>query len=280
MTETPVKGANPKTRSPEHPAVGLKEAVEKAQVFYKQESFNYAPVDVAKKYWGYGAKSSSGMRLLAALTHYGLLEDTGDGAHRRVRLTALAKAILLDKREDTRERDAALQHAALKPAIHTTLWRHWSGNLPSDASMEFELIRQFKFNPDSAKSFTKDFRATMAFANLLRSGKLNDTPDEEPEDDGGEDEDDSPPPPPPPAAHRQPEKVMPAVDSQGAQPYDLTLALMDGQYATIRVPRQMTKGNYDLLMALFNANLTAMRPALVSEPVQTGAANGPAQEAT
>jgi hypothetical protein len=121
-----------KHRSPDHPAISLPEAIKRAEVFYKHEGFNFAPTDVAKLHWGYAAKSSSGMRLLSALIQYGLLEESGAGGQRRVRLTPLGKAIVLDNREDTREKDAALRKAALNPTIHSRLWKYWNGDVPSD----------------------------------------------------------------------------------------------------------------------------------------------------
>jgi hypothetical protein len=276
MAETPTTTAtkSTKNRSPEHPAVGLQEAVEKAREFYELESFNYAHVDVAKKHWGYAPKSSSGMRLLAALLHYGLLEDSGDGSDRRVRLTAQAKAILLDRREDSTERDVALQKAALSPAIYRTLWKSWGAGWPiSDANMEFELIQKYKFNPDSVRAFIKDFKATVLFAKLPQSSTIRDTGDDKKlvEDSGGNGS--LTPPPPPPPKIKSPGGSMPEIQhdvSAQLPPLDLTIPLTGGRRAILRIPAVLSPAEYELILAMVQDNMAKMKPMIVPGPQNGG----------
>jgi hypothetical protein len=254
-----------KQRSPEHPGISLQEAVERAQVFYGHEVFNYAPVNVAKKHWGYGELSSSGMRILAALLHYGLFEEEGGGKGRRVRLTALGKAILLDKREDSTERDDALRKAALNPVIFATLWKKWGPALPSDANMEFELVQNFKFNPDSVRPFIKDFKATIAFAKLAQSGEVEDVGDETAKAEnlpkiGGEFVARPKAPHLPPQGGQMP---MTHHAQNAMPPLDVTIPLTGGRRATLRIPSELTDAEFNLILDLVRENMTRMKPMIV-----------------
>ena len=48
-----------------------------------------------------------------------------------------------------------------------------------------------------------------------------------------------------------------------APAYYLALALIGGENAVLRIPRHMSEANYTLLKSLLDANLTAMKSALV-----------------
>src|SRR5206468_3409095 len=120
----------------------LAEAIERAKQFYEHERFNYAPTQVAVTDLGYTAKSSSGLRALAALLHFGLLEEEGSGEDRRVRLSDLGKRIVLDTREGSKEREGAISEAALRPRLYQALWERWGPHLPSDSNMEYDLLRE------------------------------------------------------------------------------------------------------------------------------------------
>lgn len=257
-----------KMRSPEHPVIGLQEAVSRAQEFYNHESVNYAAVDVAKKHWGYGRLSSSGMRTLAALIHYGLLEETGAGTDRRVRLTKLARAILLDRREDATERNEALRVAALNPKLYATLWKQWGPTLPSEASMEFDLVQKYSFNPDSVRAFIKGFKATMAFANVAQSGNLpnggdNDPPSEEPAAAA------LPEVRMPPPRQNSPQVAqMPAIQADStAVPLDVAIPLGFGRRAVLRIPSVISQKEYDLILKSVQDNMEMYREMIVAPPV-------------
>ncbi|HKY99123.1 MAG TPA: hypothetical protein VJL35_14805 [Gemmatimonadaceae bacterium] len=271
MADQGKKPEPPKQRSPEHPGVSLEEAVERAGDFYKYESFNYAPADVAKRHFGYGPKSSSGMRLIAALKHYGLFEEDGSGHERRLRLTPLARNILLDRREDPTEREDALRTAALNPAIYRTLWKYWNGNLPSDPNMEFELIRKFKFNPDSVRPFIKDFKATVTFAKLAQSDSLLPVSEETAGEQERRPHTVTPPPSAPPTNKPQ-GGSMPQVqtaDTVQMAPLDVTIPLGGGIRAILRMPESLTKSQFNYLVTMLKVNLGTMMPILTGNPEST-----------
>src|SRR5690606_39686636 len=52
----------------------------------------------------------------------GLLEDSGTGKDRKIKLSDLARRIIRDKREGSAERVKAIREAALSPSIYAKLW--------------------------------------------------------------------------------------------------------------------------------------------------------------
>ncbi|MDZ4259642.1 MAG: hypothetical protein U0974_03875 [Gemmatimonadales bacterium] len=58
---------------------------------------------------------------------------------------------------------------------------------------------------------------------------------------------------------------MPPVGLE-SQTFDLPIALMSGGTATLRLPRPMSGEDYDHMVSLLEANLKAMRKALVKDP--------------
>ncbi|SAI72189.1 Uncharacterised protein [Bordetella ansorpii] len=153
-------------RSPAYPAIDLKAALDRAQVFYMHERRAEAGVAVAVQHWGYSVSSSGGKGVLAALIAYGLMEDKGSGEQRRVRLTDLALRILLDERPDSSERDEAVRRAALMPKIHAELFARWPDELPSNPNLRHYLLIEKKFNENAVDDFIKELRITAEFAKL------------------------------------------------------------------------------------------------------------------
>ena len=261
--------ATVKQRSPEHPSIDLRQAITRARVFYEHERFNYAAVDVAKAHWGYGPVSSSGLRILAALIHFGLLEATGDGGQRRVRLTELAKSILVDNRDTSPERDEALRKAALRPRIYAALWKEWSDGLPSDSQMEFDLVRTYKFNPDSVRAFIKDFKATIAYANLLGSPN-EDKPDVESIHEKLRRAEEFRPFSQSNASPQATTMSATQFESNAAPPLDLPIPLMGGRRAILRIPPVLSQAEYDLILEMVSESMARMRPMIVRSPAEGG----------
>lgn len=120
MTRRPMTGVTSlgatrraRNRSPAHPAFDLKTALERTRIFYDCEHFSWAPLASTLKQWGYGPKSSSGLRTLAALRHFSLLDETGTGRERCFRLSALAQTILLHEGSDTQHQASVSGHHAI-----------------------------------------------------------------------------------------------------------------------------------------------------------------------
>ena len=261
----PENGKSKRNRSPEHPAFGLKEAIEKARVLYHAEHFNYANVATALEHWGYKAKSGSGLRIIAALGHFGLLEEEGTGDARKVRLSDCGKVAVL-KRHGDPEWDRAMLTAALAPGIYAKLWEEWGGNgrLPSEKSMAYDLEIKWGFNPNAIDSFISDFKSSLEFANLLQGDTLSQVSTDSPNSSGND-------------AGRvggqeraEQKGVMPSTSAAMKKDWDLTIPLIEGGQAILRVPIPVTDEDFDMLKSVITANLDAVRRAIVKTTQDAG----------
>src|SRR5687767_3567064 len=251
----------PKKRSPEHPLFDLKRALARATTLYDKEDFRWANATVALKHLGFDStKSSTGIRTLAALKHFGLIDDLGQGAERKVKLSELARKILRDQRPESRERDAAIQQAALKPDIYAKIWKKWGehGRLPSVASMTYELEHEFDFNPEAIPGFVRDFVSTLRYAKLDKTAAQ-----EQIGDDTGDGQDD------PDTEKNDAPRESPAnatigrrmSQTQGAPETRIDkfkIPLLDGASAIFEVPVPMSKANLKRLIAWLEFNEPAI----------------------
>lgn len=172
---TPTQTPPPKrkrTRSPSYPALALKDAIERARIFWDSEKRHPAPIDAAAKDWNYEVKSSAVPLTVAALKKYGLFEDVG-GDQRQVKLTESALRIILNE-EGSLERESETKAAALRPRLHRELWTKYGEQLPSDATLRSWLLLDKKFNPGSVADFIKIYKDTISFAKLTSSDIISD----------------------------------------------------------------------------------------------------------
>ena len=173
-------------RSPAYPYINLETAIKRAKEFYEKEQRNAANLRIAVKHWGYEEKSSGGTQTAAALISFGLFRDEGTGDKRRLQLTPLALRVLLDTRQESKERMEAIKQAALSPKIHRQLWKRWGANRPSDEQLRHTLILDWEppFNENSVDGFIKEYKDTIAFAKLAESDRVpeggEDTGEEKP----------------------------------------------------------------------------------------------------
>jgi hypothetical protein len=175
MTNNPVPDPSKGTRerSPAFPYIGLGEALDRARQFHKIERKVAAPVHVAVKHWGYREKSSGGIQTIAALKAFGLMNDVGSGADRKVQLSDFGLDIIQDERLDSPERDQLIKRAALLPKIHATLWNKYKTELPSPDNLRHELKKEFKFNPNAIDDFLMEYKDTISFAKLTGSDTVS-----------------------------------------------------------------------------------------------------------
>jgi hypothetical protein len=172
-TKTQDQPKKARARSPSYPSIDLEMALSRAKEFFKEERMNSAAVTVALKHWGYTAKSGMGLVVLAALIKFGLLADEGAGEQRKVKLTELARRIILDDRSISPERDAAIREASLTPPIHRELWEQYKGILPSDENLGHELKFNKGFSDSGVQEFIRELRSTVAFAKLPNPGSIS-----------------------------------------------------------------------------------------------------------
>lgn len=168
MSEPTNEAKQRKDRSPNFPFITLEKALERIKAFYDRERRNAAFVPVVAKYWGYGEKSSGGIQTVAALKSYGLIEDTGKGPERKIRLSDLALQILLP-RPDSLERANAITQATLTPKQMSSVKEKWPDHPPSDDSLRWHLVREKEFTEEAAADFTKIWNANKEFARLYTS---------------------------------------------------------------------------------------------------------------
>lgn len=168
----PAKEKKKRTRSPAYPFIDLETAIERAKQFYDREQQHAANIKVAVKHWDYEEKSSGGLQTAAALVAFGLMRDEGTRQHRKLQLTPEAIRILLSPSQT--EREAAIRDAALAPPIHRQIWQRWDGNLPSEESLKFTLLTEWKprFNANAVDGFIKQFNRTISFAKLSESDSV------------------------------------------------------------------------------------------------------------
>jgi len=256
MTEqTDEKKKKKEGRSPSYPAVDLSTALVRAQAIKEKEGRHFANIPTIMTHWGYGAKSSQGFVVLAALKKFGLLEDRGTGGAREFRLTELAWNILIDTREVSVERESLIRKAALSPDIHRKLWEEYGADLPSSENLRFRLLSQERFTSGAVDDFIAEYKRTISFANLKESDSLN-----------GHEED---------KTAMQEERIMPGtqpissleaktrnpVEPQKSETtgavHEFNMALSDGKTAYLRIPHSLKKGDWEQI----NKLLAVLEPA-------------------
>ena len=155
-----------KQRSPSYPGITLEAAIGRARTFFKAEGKHEALVSTAVGHWKYGPKSSGGLVTVSALKSYGLMEDKGNGADRKVYLTQLGLCIVQDERMVSPERDAAIRTAALSPQILADLWSKYGLDRPSDDTVSHYLKVEREYTPKAAVEIIKMYEAAITFAKL------------------------------------------------------------------------------------------------------------------
>ncbi len=172
-----------KHRSPAYPAINLAQAIKRAEEFYNHERKNPASFKAAAVHWGYASSSSGALLTAAALKSFGLMTEVESTSGRTIQLSPLGLKIVMDKRPQSPERDAAIKEAALKPKIHAAIWRKWNGTLPSDAELQFRLESEWNFNKNAIPVLIKELKDTILFAKLTASDNVSGG-DEDTQEDG------------------------------------------------------------------------------------------------
>lgn len=172
-------------RSPAYPYISVQKAIEKAQALYDQEGEYEAPLTSAAGAWGYSPKSSGGRQTLATMKYYGLIDVSGEGDGRKIRISEIAKRIILDQREDDSEKKSLIRKVALTPTAHKTLYDEYPNGLASDNSVEHFLVFDEGFKSDGAKDLIAEFKETASYAGIFQPSKYLD------KDDGSDKGDDN-----------------------------------------------------------------------------------------
>jgi hypothetical protein len=171
-------------RSPAYPFLSVQKAIDKARDLYAQEAVYAAPLESALKAWGYGPKSSGGRQTLATMKYYGLIDISGEGDKRRIKVSDIARRIILDQREDDTEKRQLIRKVAMNPAAHRALYEEYPTGLASDGSVKHFLIFEQGFNEDAAAELLAEFKETASHVGLYEPQKDVDKSADE-EESGG-----------------------------------------------------------------------------------------------
>lgn len=144
-----------RARSPEYPAMGLKEAVERVKLVYEKDYQNKIPKAVIAVHMGYKGLNGTSLPAIAALSKYELLEGRGD----ETRVSDLALAIIAHA-PGTPERIEAVRTAATKPELFAELAEKFPHRKSSDQAIRSYLLTQ-RFIPAAADIAIRTYRETM-----------------------------------------------------------------------------------------------------------------------
>jgi hypothetical protein len=144
----------PKARSPEYPAIGLKEALERVKLVYDKDYQNRLPKKVIAEHMGYKSLSGTSLPVLAALNKYGLLEGRGD----ETRVSDRALAIIAHDLGSP-ERVKAILEAAGSPELFAELNEKFPNGKASDSAIRSYLLTE-KFIPEAADTAIRSYRET------------------------------------------------------------------------------------------------------------------------
>jgi len=148
-----------RTKSPNHPAITLENAIGLARKLYKREGRSTVKPEVAVISWGYNSLSGPASRRISSLRQYGLIGPTASG----VQLTERALRILIDPKSSQKYIEA-LQDAALEPKIFQEIRDKYPE--ASDDALYSHLVIENKFAEKAASRVIKSYRANIAFAKL------------------------------------------------------------------------------------------------------------------
>lgn len=151
-----------KVRSPNYPALGLPDAIAKADMVYKKEHTHKASQEVIAKAMGYSGLNGSSMVAISALRKFGLLEESGDG----LKISKDALTILVDPK-DSIERAKAIQRAAFLPALFADFKSEYGSSLPSDENIRAFLIKR-GFSPSTVDAPIRTYRDTLSLVTELQ----------------------------------------------------------------------------------------------------------------
>lgn len=169
MSDQPDEGKAKKDRSPSYPFISLRKALDRAQALFDAHRKEPTRLSVLAQTWNYSPSSSGLQQTAAAMKQFGLLEEVGTGADRKVQISDLARRILSDLRPGVKEQ--AITEAAQRPRLIAEYLPKWLPERPSDAHCVSELVFDRGFNQPAAKSFLRVFDETVSYAGLKQVDK-------------------------------------------------------------------------------------------------------------
>ena len=185
MPDEQVGDIKPKRmRSPNHPSLSLKDAVERVGELHKKYGTHPVPIKNAAETLGYSSLNSSAQQSIAALSAYGLVIPSGSGEDRKVAVSPDGTRIV----RTAPDRATLIKASATRPAIHQEVLEHYgSSGLPHDDILRNYLLWERPagscFTEDAVDGFITRLRDTMAFAGLRVDDMIDDSAEAGTEDE-------------------------------------------------------------------------------------------------
>jgi hypothetical protein len=162
-TPAPNSDKRPQERSPSFPNIGLTKAVERTEQLHSYaKRHDIRVIDAAKPVWDMGPKSSSTLQTVAALLAFGLVESSGGGDGRKIKLSDVGYRAVADPRPGVKE--AALRELALKPKVLAEFRQQWGADRPADIIALADLTVDRGFTPEGARAFLRVYDDTIRYA--------------------------------------------------------------------------------------------------------------------
>ena len=179
-------------RSPNFPYIGLAKALQRIEVLNAKVKHHETRVADIAADWKLSPTSSGTDRNVAALEAFGLVDTSGSGKNKKIKISPVGLRILDDGRPGVKER--LLADAALRPRIIADYAQIWRGGRPDDTHSLSQLKFEGGFNDEGARLFLRVFDETIRFTQGFQSDKNDETEvpesreegEEEPENKGEE----------------------------------------------------------------------------------------------
>jgi len=145
------------TRSPNYPAIGLREAIDKAKQLYRRIHNHPTDKENIAKLLGYSGVNGSSSGVISALQKFDLLEPVGD----EFKVPEAALDVILHSTGDV-ERKQFIKRVAFQPSVFADLYEKYGVKLPDDNVIMAYLVKG-GFNPKSVSTVIRTFRGTVEF---------------------------------------------------------------------------------------------------------------------
>jgi len=143
-----------RSRSPNYPQIGLKEAVQRAKSVYESDYRSSLTRALTAERLGYSGVNGKSLAVIAALGKFGLLEGKGE----ELRVSELAVRIIAHP-PGSAERLQALAEAAARPDLFQAIAQRFPGKGASDGTIRAFLMTQ-GFIPPAAETALRAWRET------------------------------------------------------------------------------------------------------------------------
>lgn len=142
-------------RSPNYPAIPLNQAIGLVEKIFRADRTNVIDKDVAAEHMGYSGLTGRTLKLLGALSQFGLLDKTVKG---KVRVSKTAVSILHGTTDD--ERNEAILVAARSPVLFRRIAEAFDD--PSEKTITSFLMKE-GFTDRAVAPVLRSYRETNAF---------------------------------------------------------------------------------------------------------------------